>query len=90
MKYLLLFLFIPSVAFAGGSHHDDDNKTVTNIYIKKDSKSWRIPVAMIVIGAGACWMWCNDPPKPDPVPAPGPVVKNDVTPNLKNGIRLYQ
>ena len=90
MKYLFLFLFIPSVAFAGGKHDHGDVQTINNIYIKKQDKSWQLPVAIIAIGVGVCWVWCKDEPKPEPPPATGPVVKNDVTPDLKNVARLYQ
>ena len=113
MKYLLLLLFIPSLAFAGGSHHHD-NQTTNNVYVTENNGPDTKRIVISVVGAiciapqvvynyawpatvglftlskpkfqswnGVCW-----PEDAESEAKPTPA--NDVTPNLKNGVRLYQ
>ena len=112
MKYLLILLFIPSIALAGGNHHHD-RQTVNNVYVTETDNNtkevvislitaiciapqtvynyiWPATVGLFTLSKpkfqswnGVCW--------PEDAEAEAkPTPANDVTPNLKNGIRLYQ
>ena len=75
-------------AFAGGNSDEQDAQTINNIYIiKKKNKSWQVPVVIVsfAVGAGVCWFWCGDRPPTESLPEPGPVVRNDVTPDIVYG-----
>ena len=113
MKYLLLLLFIPSLALAGGNDHHD-RQTVNNTYVTENNEldtkrivisvvaaiclapqvvynyAWPATVGLFTLSKpkfqswnGVCW--------PEDAEAEAkPTPANDVTPNLKNGVRLYQ
>ena len=112
MKYLLPLLFIPSIAFASGSHHHD-RQTVNNVHVTETDNNtkevvisvvaaiclapqvvynyaWPATVGLFTLSKpkfqswnGVCW--------PEDAEAEAkPTPANDVTPNLKNGVRLYQ
>ena len=88
MRYLLIMLLcIPNLSLAGGSHNHnmdidirgDTTQTVNNVYVNKRSNEWKVPVAIIVIGAGVCWMWCKK--LREPAPLPKSTSRNDITPD---------
>ena len=88
---LIIFAMILLIqpAFAGGSEPDAQT-AASNFHVKKKNKIWQLPVVSVSLAAGLCWFWCADKPTPKPLPASGQIAKNDVTPDLKYGERLYQ
>lgn len=94
---LLLCLVYVSIQAAHASdphkkdHDHGDTTDVQYLYLRKDNNTFQ---AVAITAIATCAIisiyrkqWCWEPTKDDPPPNPGPAV---VTPELNNGVRLYQ
>jgi hypothetical protein len=90
LTILIMFCLIVGINEARG--HDRSGPTnpttPTQSTPHKSSKSFNVPV-LLIIGGIACIIWCGDEAPKEPPPNPGPAVKNDVTPDPPKPDQFY-